>query len=417
MNFSNKRTRRSYRESIEQIRQAISGGANYAEEVASKVGLSPGSIVAYAQREGIRLPRKEPAVRLQQEPVIQLIRACVKSILERGVHDLDDIIQEAINGRSWSSRRIATQAEAMASEMGTVLTGGKNIYSARPRGEYVDSLVKQGRTQREIGEAMGGVLSEVARQYLHATGQYGIWAEAKRKLKHSKESEQHQLQAIRGGLVSLLRNRVYQVAQSEGWAAQKALEHVFTVNTPLQFTQIKDFFERYRDASSAGSKVSLAALVKDAGISNMTASRILRKEGLRPTYTNNNRLTDAEVAAIKRSERVPLSDPDVAYFVGVNEKTVIKRRSSRLNYFNYIKSSEFGHGRGCSFAAASQIYEAQDAGFTNEEIPQLLDFSLANVDNAIKQREWTEPEIVHALRKIYDNIDINKPYRNLESIQ
>ena len=417
MNFSNQRTRHLYRERIDQIRQAIAEGANYAEEVASKVGLSSGSIAVYARREGIQLPQKRPAVRLQQEPVIQLIRACVKSILERGVHDLDAIIKEASNGGSWSSQRIATPAKAMASKMGIVLTGGKNIYSARPRGEHVDNLAKQGRTQREIGEAMGGVTSEAARQYLHATGQHGIWIEAKRKREDMAAREERSFQEIRGGLVSLLRDRIYQKAQSEGWAAQKAVEHVFTVNTPLQFTQIKDFFERYRGASSTGSKVSLAALAKDAGISNMTASRILRETGLRPMYTNNNRLTDVEVAAIKRSEGVPLSDPDVAYFVGVNEKTVVKRRSSRSDHLGYINIFEFGHGRGCSFATASQIYEAQDAGLTNEEISQLLDFSRASVDNAIKQRWWAEPKIIRALRKIYGSTDINKPYRNIESIQ
>lgn len=406
MRFSNQRTNRPYHERIEQIRRALDGGSNSTEEIAIKVGLSLKTVQKYASLEDIQLP---PA---------RSIRSCVESIVQRGVHDLDAIIQGAIKGTSWSPWRIATQAKVAASEMGITLTGGKNLHSAKPRGEYVDGLIKQGRKQKEIGEAMGGVTSEYARQYIHARGLYDDWIEAKREQKCIKNAEERSLQEIRGGLVSLLRKRVYQRAKCEGWAAEKAVEYFFAVDTTLHFDRIKRVFEGYQDACHAGSKVSVETLGTDAKISPMAVWRILRETGLKTLNTySKRRLTSAKLTAIKRSERVSLSDGDVAYFVGVMESTVRNRRHSRLNCSSYVKSLEFGHGRGCSLGTASQIYEAQDAGLANEEISQLLDRKQATVDNAIKQREWTEPEIVHALRKLYGRMDINQPYKNLVFLQ
>lgn len=406
MKSSNQRTNRPYRERIEQIRQAISKGTKSTGEIAIKVGLSLKTVQRYASLEDIQLP---PA---------RLIRAHVESIIQRGVHDLDAIIQEATKGTSWSSWRIATQAKAVASETGITLTGGKNIYSAKPRGEHVDNFVRRGCTLREIGEAMGGRIREQARQYIHARGFYDDWIEAKQKRKCIKNAEKRSLQEIRGGLASLLQKRVYQRAKREGWAAEKAVEYFFAVDTTLHFDRIKRVFESYQDACHAGSKASVETLGTDAKISPTTVWRMYQKTGLKPLNTSSKkRLTGAKLAAIKRSERVPLSDGDVAYFVGTEESTVRNHRHSRLNYFSYVKSLGFGHGRGCSFGTASQIYEAQDAGFANEEISQLLDRKQATVDNTIKQRELAEPEIVHALRKLYGRRNINQPYRNLGFLQ
>ncbi len=347
------------------------------------------------------------------------IRDRVESIIQRGVHDLGAIIHEAINETSWSSGRIATQAKAVALEMGIILTGGKNVYFMKPRGEHVNNLVKQGCTLQEIGKAMGGRTRELARQYIGARGFYDVWAEAKQKRKLIVDREKCLLQEMRGGLVSSLRERVYQLAQSDGWAAEKAVEYLFAVGTTLHLDNIKRVFERYQDALRTDSKASLEELGMDSDLSHTTVSNILRKTGLKHFNANYKRLTRAELMAIKRSERLPLSDQAVAYFLGINGITVRNHRHYRLDYFNYIRLNGlgFGRGRGCNFATTSQIYGAQDAGFTNEEISRLLDLKQITVDSAIKQRESAEPEIVRTLRKLYGRMDVSQPYKNLGFLQ
>ena len=120
------------------------------------------------------------------------------------------------------------------------------------------------------------------------------------------------------------------------------------------------------------------------------------------------------------STKTPLTNVDIAYFLGVNPWNVfqyfarknIKRRGKQIKQFGHPKKGE--RLDPLSYRLASQVYEAQDAGyfteFSTEEIAGLLNISSRAVNYAIKNRGTIEPVLTQALQTIYPERAITTPY-------
>ena len=107
-----------------------------------------------------------------------------------------------------------------------------------------------------------------------------------------------------------------------------------------------------------------------------------------------------------------------AYFLGLNDwvvnqnMTLYGLKNKRPKVQHAIKS--FGMGRNhniLTYRLASQIYEACDLGFTLEETCELLDTTPQIVDYAIKHDKKIEADIVKALRILYKDKRVNRPYK------
>ena len=61
------------------------------------------------------------------------------------------------------------------------------------------------------------------------------------------------------------------------------------------------------------------------------------------------------------------------------------------------------------YKLASQIYEAQDLGFTLQEIAELTDKTKETIKKYMNKRQQIEPEIIEGLETIFDR-KFEKPY-------
>ena len=63
-----------------------------------------------------------------------------------------------------------------------------------------------------------------------------------------------------------------------------------------------------------------------------------------------------------------------------------------------------------TYRTASQVYEAQDAGFTLEETIKLLEKRKEAIGYCLAHRKEIEPKIRAILKQIYPTKKITKPY-------
>lgn len=107
-----------------------------------------------------------------------------------------------------------------------------------------------------------------------------------------------------------------------------------------------------------------------------------------------------------------MNSKDVGYFLQVHFFVINQRwRKQGLHPLNHLPSSfGFGTRRKLTYRLASEMYEAQDLGFTKEETMQLFDAPETIVDYALEHRIRIGTEIMLALRELYKTSQITKPY-------
>src|SRR3989344_4020138 len=102
-----------------------------------------------------------------------------------------------------------------------------------------------------------------------------------------------------------------------------------------------------------------------------------------------------------------LPNRDIAYFVGLPDhfpKAYFAKKSSKNPAEAFISGSLL------TYRLASQVYEAQDLGFTPAEIAELVDARIKTISFAIAQRISIERPIIDALREVYKDNKHDKPY-------
>ncbi len=257
-----------------------------------------------------------------------------------------------------------------------------------------------------------GVSVQRVHQYIFETGQLAKWKSGRKKIRQAKSQKKREAKNLRSRIASLLKAHVFQRAEQEGWAYAKAAEYELFHNIPDHpFEKILAFFIRYQEAKEAGRKDGLQKL---SGGLNLTYSQIysvLEAVDLTSLQDKSKprRVTQEEKERLERSVCLGMSAADIGYFAGVGEsiaqsffrRTGIKSAQVALPQINNEK---------LTYRTASKIYEAQDADFTVSETAELVDASEGMVSYALKNRENIERKIVQALRVIYWDNTIAKPY-------
>ncbi|HLC49852.1 MAG TPA: hypothetical protein VJI97_00305 [Candidatus Nanoarchaeia archaeon] len=202
------------------------------------------------------------------------------------------------------------------------------------------------------------------------------------------------------------------------WPIEKALEHdSITQSHPHKtpFEDVLGIFEIYYAAKKLGKPISAERIGKIIGIDCGTVYRILKKVGTNPMFRTLSRPSYEQKEAVLRLWETPLPAPDIAYFANEYFET----RFHRATFNNILKekgSVRNVDNRGMhagrvplNYRLASQIYEARDAGFKAENIPERTGATEAQIGLAMELEKGFKPKIINALRLLTET-DISTPY-------
>jgi len=227
-----------------------------------------------------------------------------------------------------------------------------------------------------------------------------------------------------------LLNKALEGIEQEDWAYKTAERYQSLTrrltNKNIPFEKILELLKRYKTAKLSDKKISIYKIVQGL-MKPITAYRILNRLSLKissvnySSYTNCTRknkhiiISEEQKADIKRAVSLEMSAQDMIYFLDINiSRLLLYQRLRRLTGDKrpLLNKPEgfYKRGRSLTYRIASQVYEAQDLEFNPDEISQLTGRSTRIVNCLIQRRSEIEPKIISALRVLYPNRNIDKPY-------
>ena len=118
--------------------------------------------------------------------------------------------------------------------------------------------------------------------------------------------------------------------------------------------------------------------------------------------------------ATKRGLKTNFTGVDIAYFLGLpgylpGMRYNNMKKHHKGNIIAYFSSIDDGTRKALTYKLASQIYEARDCRFNQDETAKLLDTTKEIIDYTLKHKKEISPKIVKGLQRIYDKT-VRKPY-------
>lgn len=392
------------------------------QEIAQKLSLSYSYVSLLVKKNGIAVTQAykgRSSTLLSQRPRHKLNPSdqavIIQTALEQGERSLEKLLQQSQSGIN----RFYNICKDYR------ITLPEDIIPYRYRPEF-DVLIEKGLTLKEIGaQAVGKngktVSKERIRQYVNQSGQYYFWEQQRVKAKPEHRQEWEDNKDLQRHFLCLLEERIDQLAAGN-FLLQKAIEYdrgrqKKVKNIPLD--KLITFFQRYETAKQEGKKLSLQQLSQGIFTFAM-AGRLLERMGLPPLFGNldlpSREVTNRKKELIQRGLPTPFSTVDLEYFSGIPAGSIIQYiqreggREPRVSP-NSIKRFTSGEmNEVLTYRLASEIIEANDAGFTPEETTALLDKSKEVVDYALEHEEEISGIIVQALQTMYPGKNIERPY-------
>lgn len=222
-------------------------------------------------------------------------------------------------------------------------------------------------------------------------------------------------------LISIFKGGLYQKAKEQGWAYEKAVEYHLSrkqISTTgpakaVPLASLITLFETYEEAQKNNQRMSLQDFQNETGINWNTINIIFRKTQVEPMYGANphNLLSSENKERVKKAITLDLSISDLAYFSGIPYMQIyslcLPKRQKKSSLFCVGGTKEQRH---LTYRLASQIYEAHDLDFEENDITNLFNTHIKITTYALEQRAIIEPKIIHALQTIYPEHNIDKPY-------
>ncbi|RLE46685.1 hypothetical protein DRJ22_01290 [Candidatus Woesearchaeota archaeon] len=264
----------------------------------------------------------------------------------------------------------------------------RKLQKKQQKVEQIEELIEQGLTQREIAKRFNITHQRIS-QIIRESCLYEKWKETK----ISKRNEKKRYKKIKQELIFMI---LHQTAKREqNIPFQKALEYKYSSKKSIRETL--ETLTKFFDLCYSGKTYTITALSKETGLTEQIIGYILRKmpEVPRP-YKLRQRtvLRKEQEELIKRASETELNIRDISYFLKLPLYVISKRLKSNTKE---------------SYRLPSQIYEAQDLGFTIKEIAELLDIKEDKVKKELELRAEKEPKIKQALTQIYQK-KFEKPY-------
>lgn len=297
-----------------------------------------------------------------------------------------------------------------------------------------DKYIAQGLTLEQIAEEEAKekglekpVTHQAIRQYIKTTEQHKNWKEKRYEIKERERKRKKQFLSERQSLVNLLNEHLWKKAVDEGIAYEKAvLYHLTRKNRDpniVPLDKLIPLFETYYQAKEQDKKLSLKELAKITNISFTTISVIFKAVDEEPMHGSLERITISSYKkqAIKRAHsQIQMNMTSIAYFLELPQYVVnqnMKRIGKRKRYPQcIIRFGSTKHLAGIvkedilTYAKASQIYEALDAGFSKGEVCEYADVTKKIFDYAVRRRKSISKKIIKTLRILYPDKDYTTPY-------
>ena len=359
---------------IDQIRGAVaSGDYSFLEDLAGSLELQPRTIMGYVLRTDIRLPpfrnRDNSYGNIRQDPA------------------LDELI---VDGRYQTLKQVAKK------------------YSLRK------------------GNAIS---KERVRQYIVARGLQGVFDE-------SRDGYRREQGRVVGGLVSgqgfpdllndLIVNKRAEASEQEAFAYDLTIGRETgnrSKNSPnlLPFSRVYPLLMDYWQIREDGKNKSITEFGRDNGIHFVTVGNIFRELGLPPLGKKKIKkkrviTPDWKKDLIDRSYDGIMSAVDIAHFLNMpawNVKDRFKRISKRENRERKnVKKATGPYGKEVlvRYSAASQIYEARNAGFSDTETLGLVNVREKEREWYWRSEEWIRDDIINTLKFFYAGQEVSKPW-------
>ena len=384
-------------EIVERVRNAIANGASSISEVFRRTGLYPYTLYRLEREGRIKLPRGKRDHKINLESFLEEIKKG-----ERSIEKLCEIWDFKSPHSMWA---YCTKHN---------LPWPENPIPYRTWLE-VDVLIDKGLPITEIGKKFSRS-RELIRQYINASGQYKYWKGKRDDIVYGLILERENLIQARSIFLSAVRARTEELAKEKDWATQKAVEYLDSYKRiderNYSFDILYSVFKRYEEALKKGKKLSLSRLAEESGLKWASPTRrILAGVGLEPMHGKRAMARKVKIDAVKRGFNLDLSSRDVGYFLEHpedNAAEIFSRMGKRVK--THFEIGRLGREY-LTWSRASQIYEAQDAGFNEDEITELLDTNYDIVEYAISCRdEGIENKLIKDLRILFNDKTIKTPY-------
>ncbi len=411
--LSNEPSWRTKEEVLDRIRAELATGETSIESIANTLKLAPKTVCVYGRQLGYHLQQGtlQPEGNIHRGRPVKLPTEtrliAITQALAKGERSLEELCKLT----SYSPRML----RRFCAEYDIDLPQDLIPYKYRPE---IDRLIEEGWVLQDIGDEVGLTYPAI-QQYIAASGQHELWERAKERKQSTQEKDALSRRMHLEQLDVLLRGRLRSQAKTEGWAYEKAVDYfnarkIRESSRSISLFVLVDALKRYESAQELGERRSLENLAEGLPLTYAHFGRVLNQLGLKPLSGDRSKKKKEEYkdkpSAILRASELDISSGDMAYFLDVSPAFVDHHRED--NCINPYRGFLGVVGRQwITYRLASQIYEAKDAGFTPDEIPELLDASVTVVSYALKQRSTFEVKIIDGLRVLYDKPALDKPYK------
>ncbi|MBD3310831.1 hypothetical protein GF351_06455 [Candidatus Woesearchaeota archaeon] len=302
----------------------------------------------------------------------------------------------------------------------------QEIKVRHPRTDYThdrlkDRLVRRGLPLKAIA-GKAGCTKEWVRIYVEKMGMYDAYRQSRqhydaaRKQTHEVMSAQHlHMQRLASSLLSAIPS----IAPEEDvWAVQKAFEdRSDPAASPQRYSFDKAFtiLTAYKHARDQGEKPSYTQLARETGTSVMGMSKFLKRLGLPSlnwTVEKRDFMSPDQKQALKRTQDSCLTNPDLAYLIRTTPANIVNHRDSdpeKARDGKILCIYQGGRPYVLNYRLSSQIYRADDLGFSTHEIAELLDTVPDIVAYATDNRDEIGGNIIKILETAYQK-HFENPY-------
>ncbi len=352
-----------------------------------------------------------------------------KSVMDIKRENTIAVIKEAIGSGANSQSEIARRTGYSHTTVGNY---GKEFRIELPKGkrgpppkgyrvrEDIDDLIPMGLTLEETGKKCKCTRENV-RQYINKSGQYNKWTKARNDNTTAETRNRFggkiQLSELHSLFLSTVRQRTETLAKEEGFATEKAIGYLHSykrrdVNS-YSFDTVHKLFKEYEDAVKGNEKISFETFGDKFGMWSRDVGRIFARIGLEPMFfAERERKVKVreKKEAVERGFGLDFSNYDICYFLGLPKHTINNRYMGKERKTGKRCIKYFGSNGLLTYKIASEVYEAQDCLFNQEEIMGLTGKNDEVVRYAIGHRKEIEPQIVSGLRVLYNDDSLTKPY-------
>lgn len=268
------------------------------------------------------------------------------------------------------------------------------------------------------------ITSKGIARYMKATQQFDSWKQRRYNCRKRLKDEKEATWRAKQQFVNLLFFYIIKKAEEEGLATEKAVQYYlkkrkynYLNKNSINLKRLIGLFTDYYQARDEGRLLSLEELGKPHDIFFTHVGVILAAVGEEPLYGTRERHPTQQwkKEALQRSIDLPLTYTDIGYLLELPRYVVDQLRGHYgragktidrwVTWLGNFKDREL-----IFYRNASQLYEALDVGFSNEEARIYTGISKQGYDYLVKHRETIEATLVDAIRVLYKKPTHDKPY-------